>query len=105
MGTVVRTCIGCRERADAATLVRIVAIKGTSPVVVRSDPAGSLPGRGAHLHPDPRCLEWALRRKAIGRALKVEGQLKLSEVVQYVERNSEQPSGSTSHGTNRSTSS
>ncbi|GAC1332738.1 MAG: hypothetical protein NVSMB13_21470 [Mycobacteriales bacterium] len=29
-----------------------------------------LPGRGAHLHPDPRCLEQAERRRALPRALR-----------------------------------
>jgi len=29
-----------------------------------------LPGRGAHLHPDPDCLALALRRRALPRALR-----------------------------------
>ncbi|TXL61114.1 YlxR family protein [Aeromicrobium terrae] len=72
---VLRTCIGCRSRADKTTLVRLVATGGPSAWVVTPDERGSLPGRGAHLHPDPRCLEQARRRRAFGRALRVEGPL------------------------------
>ena len=64
VGSVVRTCIGCRERAEATTLVRLVAVRGTTPVAVVPDPRRTMPGRGAHLHPDPRCLERARQRKA-----------------------------------------
>jgi predicted RNA-binding protein YlxR (DUF448 family) len=75
---VLRTCIGCRSRADKTTLVRLVATGGPTSWVVTPDEHGSLPGRGAHLHPDPRCLEQARRRRAFGRALRVEGPLDLS---------------------------
>jgi hypothetical protein len=37
------------------------------------DPKRRLPGRGAHLHPDPTCLALAERRRAFGRALRVAG--------------------------------
>ena len=85
--TVFRTCVGCRTRADKTTLVRLVAIGGSegSPTwIVTPDPHGSLPGRGAHLHPDPRCLELARRRRAFGRALHVEGPLDLGLVDELV---------------------
>ena len=39
-----------------------------------------MPGRGAHLHPDPECLALAERRKAFGRALRVEGPLDVTLV-------------------------
>ncbi|WP_229054250.1 YlxR family protein [Aeromicrobium sp. Leaf350] len=72
-----RTCIGCRERAPQTALVRIVAVRADATTVVTPDPRRSMPGRGAHLHPDPRCLDLARRRKAFGRALRVKGQLDL----------------------------
>ncbi len=77
---VVRTCIGCRHRADKTTLVRVVAVREPTITVVTPDPHGTLPGRGAHLHPEARCLELAIRRKAFGRALRVEGPLDLGVV-------------------------
>lgn len=58
---------------DKTTLVRVVGIRSSSNWVITPDPSGSLPGRGAHLHPTTRCLELATRRKAFGRALKIEG--------------------------------
>ncbi len=79
----VRTCIGCRERVEREALVRFVAKAGGSgsPTwIVTPDLDGSLPGRGAHLHPDLRCLDQAKHRRAFGRALRVEGSLDLSPV-------------------------
>ncbi len=85
--TVFRTCIGCRSRADKTTLVRFVAIggpPGSKAWEITPDKRGSQPGRGAHLHPDPRCLELAIRRRAFGRALRVEGPLDLDLVTELV---------------------
>ncbi len=81
----VRTCIGCRERADPFDLVRLVARgDGTTPVVV-PDPGRRAAGRGAHLHPTTRCLRLATRRRAFGRALRVQGPLDLTAVRRWVE--------------------
>ena len=85
--TVVRTCIGCRERADKTTLVRIVAVQGAGTIsVVSPDLRGTMPGRGAHLHPTNRCLELAIRRRAFGRALHIDGALDLDAVRALVEQ-------------------
>lgn len=62
----IRTCVGCREQADAAALLRVVA-QGGSAVV---DERCRLPGRGAWLHPRRDCLDLALRRRAVPRALR-----------------------------------
>ena len=67
MSAPVRTCVGCRRRAPAAELLRVVARDGA----VLPDPAHRLPGRGAHLHPVVACLDLAERRKAFPRALRV----------------------------------
>ena len=40
---------------------------------VRPDPGQVEPGRGAYLHRDEKCLELAMKRKALGRALRVTG--------------------------------
>jgi len=39
-----------------------------------------MPGRGAHLHPDPECLALAERRRAFGRALRADGPLDATAV-------------------------
>lgn len=68
--------MGCRRRAPASELLRVVAVgseagsAGAGPTLV-PDPPRRMPGRGAHLHPDPGCLGLALRRGAFGRALRL----------------------------------
>ncbi len=68
MSRPVRTCTGCRERGDKAELIRVVAADG----VIRVDPQQVLPGRGAYLHRSESCLDRALKRRAIGRALRAD---------------------------------
>ena len=70
----VRTCVGCRKRAKASELLRVVAVeRGGESFVAEPDPARIRPGRGANLHPDPVCLALAERKRAFGRALRVSG--------------------------------
>ena len=64
-----------------ADLLRLVVVDGS----VTPDPAGRAPGRGAHLHPDPGCLELALRRRAFTRAFRVPGPLDTTAVRAYLE--------------------
>ncbi|MFD9301099.1 YlxR family protein [Streptomyces sp. NPDC060048] len=66
-----RTCVGCRERAAKSDLLRIVAV-GDECV---SDPRGTLPGRGAYVHPAVVCLDQAVRRRAFPRSLRSAGAL------------------------------
>ena len=84
----IRTCIGCRERAAAAELLRVVVARETDPaakaVRVVPDPRHRAPGRGAHLHPDLACVELAQRRRAFARALRVSGTIDASPVHEYV---------------------
>lgn len=81
----VRTCIGCRERTLAVELLRMVAVSGgDGHLAVVVDSAGSLRGRGAWLHPDERCLEAAIRRRAFTRALRITGSPDTSAVVEQI---------------------
>ncbi len=81
----VRTCIGCRERVLAVELLRLVAVSsGSGQSAVTVDSAQSLPGRGAWLHPDERCLEAAIRRRAFTRALRITGSPDTSAVVEHL---------------------
>lgn len=81
----VRTCIGCRERVLAVELLRMVAVSiGSGQLAITVDSAGSLPGRGAWLHPDERCLEAAIRRRAFTRALRITGSPDTSAVVEQI---------------------
>ena len=63
----IRTCIGCRGRDARERLVRVVADAAGR---IRIDVCGREPGRGAWLHAERRCVEQALKKDALGRALK-----------------------------------
>ena len=76
----VRTCLGCRSRANASSLVRCVARDGA--VVV--DVSAASPGRGAWVHPTVECVESSLKRRAFGRALRADGALDTSGLLQAV---------------------
>ncbi|MFC7022557.1 YlxR family protein [Promicromonospora thailandica] len=88
----VRTCVGCRERDQRSALLRLVpdpsmhgdAVAGPQRIVV--DVRACLPGRGAWVHPEPRCLELAERRRAVSRALRVDGPVDLGEVRAHLGR-------------------
>ncbi|MGX2994193.1 YlxR family protein [Streptomyces sp. JNUCC 64] len=75
-----RTCVGCRERAAKSELLRIVR-EGDACV---PDPRGTLPGRGAYVHPDPACLDLAVRRRALVRAFRARGQLDTGALTRMV---------------------
>ncbi len=53
-------------------------------VVVVPDLTGAMGGRGAHLHPTIACLDLAERRKAVSRALRVQGPVDLRAVRAYL---------------------
>jgi hypothetical protein len=65
----VRTCVACRRPQPKASLIRIV--RRPDGLVVRDDPRGRTPGRGAYLCDDPACWTTALRRGLVARALRV----------------------------------
>jgi predicted RNA-binding protein YlxR (DUF448 family) len=43
-----------------------------------------MPGRGAWLHPTPECFELAVRRKAFGRALRLQAPVDVSAVARHL---------------------
>lgn len=59
--------MGCRVRAAQATLLRVVCVDGLLVV----DVGRRLPGRGASVHPDLRCVDLADTRRAFVRALRL----------------------------------
>lgn len=76
----VRTCVGCRTKAAASGLLRVVAEDGT----LVPDPRRRYPGRGAWLHPDVGCLRLAERRRAFPRALRTAGALDTAAVYAFL---------------------
>ncbi|MFE6338796.1 YlxR family protein [Streptomyces sp. NPDC057806] len=77
-----RTCVGCRERAAKKDLLRIVAIEDECV----PDHRGTLPGRGAYVHPALVCFDLAVRRRAFPRALRAPGLLDTKALRLYVEQ-------------------
>lgn len=74
--------MGCRERAAKSELLRIVADEDACV----PDPRGTLPGRGAYVHPVSVCLDLAVRRRAFPRAFKAKGPFDTAAVQRFVER-------------------
>ncbi|KUN01697.1 DNA-binding protein [Streptomyces yokosukanensis] len=74
--------MGCRERAAKNDLLRIVMIEDAC----APDPRGTLPGRGAYVHPALVCLDQAVRRRAFPRALRVPGPLDTKALRRHVEQ-------------------
>ncbi|MQY15986.1 hypothetical protein SRB5_61780 [Streptomyces sp. RB5] len=72
--------MGCRERAAKDDLLR-VAVAGDACV---PDPRGTLPGRGAYLHPAEACLDLAVRRRAFIRAFRARGPLGTEALTEYL---------------------
>ena len=62
----VRTCVGCRGPDAKAHLVRLVAAGGR----IALDPEARRPGRGAYVHRRQDCVERALGKGNLGRALR-----------------------------------
>ncbi|WP_300345441.1 YlxR family protein [Nesterenkonia sp.] len=62
----VRTCVGCRRRAEQDDVVRFALVDDR----VVPDIARRRPGRGAWLHPKRECFDAALKRKAFNRAFR-----------------------------------
>ena len=74
-------CVGCRERAAKTDLLRIVKIEDRCV----PDRRGTLPGRGAYVHPALVCLDLAERRRAFSRAFRVRGRLDTQALRQALE--------------------
>ena len=65
MADPVRTCVGCGEKVPAGALVRLVREAGR--VAVGRPGRG---GRGAWIHDAEACVERAVKRRALARALR-----------------------------------
>lgn len=64
---VTRMCVACRQRGPQKALIRVVC----DGVRVIPDPTQRAFGRGVYIHPASECIEVALKRKLLGRSLRV----------------------------------
>jgi predicted RNA-binding protein YlxR (DUF448 family) len=78
----VRTCVGCRQRVSQKALLRVNLVENR----LIPNPKGGSMGRGAWLHPSSKCLEIAIDRKALGRALKAQKPVDASQLTTYIEQ-------------------
>ena len=61
-----RMCVGCRERKEKRSLMRVVK----SPEgVISFDRVGKAPGRGAYVCKSKECFERAVKQRQLERAL------------------------------------
>jgi predicted RNA-binding protein YlxR (DUF448 family) len=81
-----RTCVACREKAAPRDLVRWVTGAEGRPV---PDLAGSARGRGAWVHPTPRCVGRAARA-GLARSLRAPTETTASELWEALRLASEQ---------------
>ena len=65
--TAVRSCVACRSSGGKTGFIRIV--RGADGVV-RIDPTGKAPGRGAYVCRSVRCVAAAAKGKRLDRALR-----------------------------------
>ncbi|AZI58090.1 YlxR family protein [Nakamurella antarctica] len=70
-----RTCVGCRKRDSATSLLRVVCQGG----VLVPDLGKVLYGRGSSVHPRRHCFDAAVKRRAFVRALRLEHVLSIGE--------------------------
>ena len=64
-----RMCIACRIRSDKSQLIRITKTKDG---IVIADGSSHIEGRSVYLCASQKCLDTAIKRKAISRGLKCE---------------------------------
>ncbi len=68
----IRMCLGCRSREDQGKLLRIALVNGALTLIECNKRHGHARrmGRGAYVHPRKDCMEKALRKGRIERALR-----------------------------------
>ena len=64
-----RTCIGCKEKKEKRELIRIVKDKEGN---ITLDRTGRSNGRGAYICDNIKCLEKAIKTKALARTFEME---------------------------------
>ena len=79
-GLPLRTCIGCRQREAASSLLRVALDGGR----VVPDVRRRIPGRGAWIHPAAACVQAATRKRAWARSLRQQGSPDVSAVQEFL---------------------
>lgn len=80
-GEPIRTCVGCRRREPQSALIRVVYQNHARGVVVVVDDNRALPGRGAWLHPNHRCVTRAIKKRALNHAFRIRQPLETEDLM------------------------
>lgn len=72
-----RTCVGCRTADVQHGLLRVV-LRGDEVV---PDDIFRLPGRGAYLHRNLECIDRAIQRRSLARALRATAALRFDQLL------------------------
>ncbi|MBR3532340.1 MAG: YlxR family protein [Clostridiales bacterium] len=63
-----RMCVSCRTRRDKKDLIRVTLKEDGT---LTADPTGKLPGRGAYLCKDEKCIRTEIKAHRLSKGLKV----------------------------------
>lgn len=74
-----RMCIACRTRGDKSDFIRIAKTKDS---IIIANSGFQLEGRSVYLCASQKCLDMAIKRKAISRGLKCEIGSETTEALQ-----------------------
>ena len=88
------TCSRVVTRRGRAGVVRVVVVEDAC----IPDDRARLPGRGAYLHRDARCLELAEKRRAFPRAFRVPGPLDVTALARQLDEHDTHDPGATAAG-------
>lgn len=72
-----RTCVGCRTTSVQHQLLRVV-LRGDDVV---PDESFRQSGRGAYLHRNPECIDRAIQRRSLARALRATQALSFDQLL------------------------
>lgn len=70
--TPLRMCVACRERRSPKELIRIACDKDSNAITV--DTFGKMPGRGAYICRDEKCIAKARKKHTLERQLGCAGE-------------------------------
>lgn len=89
-----RRCIACGRRGPQESFLRFRAQEVAGSVRVRMDePGNPRLGRGAYVCPRRACMDRALRRRALQKALRVSAIVNADELLEALERLLEEETG------------
>ena len=63
-----RMCVACRQMLEKAMLYKVVLSDGEPTI----DKSGKMPGRGAYVCKDEKCISLALKKRGFERAFKMD---------------------------------